>query len=48
MKIHIATRRIDALNPFVRFRSAITGQYVSRWYALLNPAHTVREKRWLK
>lgn len=44
--IHIATRRIDALKPWYVFRSAITGQFVSRWYALLNPAHTVKERRW--
>lgn len=38
-------RKRDVLNPFVRFRSAITGQYVTRLYALLNPSTTVSERR---
>ena len=38
-------RRRDALKPWLAFRSAITGQYVSRLYALLHPAETVSEKR---
>lgn len=37
-------RRIDALNPRYRFRSAVTGLFVSRWYALLHPRETVRER----
>ena len=38
-------RKRDVLNPRYRFRSAITGQYVSRLYALLHPATTVRERK---
>lgn len=30
--------------PRYRWRSAITGRYVSRVYALLNPATTVKER----
>jgi hypothetical protein len=37
-------RRRDALKPGYRFRSAITGEFVSRWYALLHPATTVKER----
>lgn len=40
------TRRRDVLKLGYRFRSAITGQYVSRLYALLHPATTVSEKVW--
>lgn len=39
-------RRRDVLRPSLRFRSAITGRYVSRWYALLHPATTIKERRW--
>jgi hypothetical protein len=42
--IQHAIRRRDALKPGLRFRSAITGQYVSRLFALLHPATTVSEK----
>lgn len=42
--IHIATKRIDAFKPGYRFRSAVTGKYVSRWYALLFPRETVKER----
>ena len=38
-------RRRDALNWRLRFRSAITGRYVSRLYALLHPATTIAERR---
>lgn len=38
------TRRRDALNPYYRFRSAVTGEFVSRFYALLHPASTVKER----
>lgn len=38
-------KKRDVLNPRLRFRSAITGQYVSRVYALLNPSTTVSERR---
>lgn len=44
--IHGNIRKRDLFNPRIRFRSAITGQYVARWYALLHPAFTVSEKRW--
>jgi hypothetical protein len=37
---HIAA----VLNPAYRFRSAVTGEFVSRAYALLHPSTTVREK----
>lgn len=37
-------RRRDVLNPRYRFRSAVTGQYVSRWYALLHPRETMKER----
>lgn len=36
--------RLDALKPRWRFRSAVTGLFVSRAYALLWPAQTVRER----
>lgn len=37
---------IDRLRkgPRYRFRDAVTGKYVSRVYALLNPTTTVRER----
>lgn len=41
-------RRRDVLKPWLVFRSASTGRYVSRLYALLHPAGTVSEKRWPK
>lgn len=44
--IHTNTKRTDALKPWYVFRSAMTGRYVSRLFALLNPAHTVKERRW--
>ncbi|WP_267900619.1 hypothetical protein [Aurantiacibacter spongiae] len=37
-------KRRDVLKPHYRFRSAITGQYVSRLYALLHKDTTVRER----
>lgn len=39
-------KRRDALKPWLVFRSSITGQYVSRLFALMNPATTVSERRW--
>lgn len=37
--------RIKALlSPRWRFRSAVTGAFVSRVYALLHPRETVRER----
>ena len=38
-------RRRDAFRPSLRFRSAISGRYVSRAYALLWPQHTVSERK---
>jgi hypothetical protein len=32
------------LSPHWRFRSAVTGEYVSKAYALLHPRTTVRER----
>jgi hypothetical protein len=32
------------LSPRWRFRSAVTGEYVSKAYALLHPRETVRER----
>lgn len=40
--------RRDVLKPWLVFRSAITGRYVDRLYALINPSLTVAEKRWRK
>lgn len=39
-------KRRDVLKFWLVFRSAVTGQYVSRVYALLNPRFTVSERRW--
>lgn len=44
MTITSPVRRRDVLKPGYVFRSAITGQYVSRLFALLHPAHTVKER----
>lgn len=33
-----------ALSPHWRFRSAITGEFVSKAYALLHPTTTVKER----
>lgn len=41
---HEPTRRRDTLNPRFRFRDARTGLFVSRFYALLWPQYTVRER----
>lgn len=38
-------KKRDVLKPWLVFRSAITGQFVSRIYALLNPHTTVSERR---
>ena len=43
--LHKPIRRRDVLKPWLAFRSAITGEYVSRAYALLHPASTVSERR---
>lgn len=40
------TRRLDVLKPWLVFRSSVTGQYVSRAYALLHPDTTYSHKRW--
>lgn len=41
----IPTRRRDTLKPWLVFRDAITGRYVSRIYAFMNPNICVGEKR---
>lgn len=38
-------RRRDVLNMKLVFRSAITGRFVSRMFALLHPETTVSERR---
>lgn len=38
-------KRHDVLKPWYVFRSAITGKYVTRLFALLHPNETVRERR---
>lgn len=43
--IHEPIRRRDVLKPWLAFRSAITGEYVSRAFALLHPDTTVSERR---
>ncbi len=37
-------KRRHALNPYRRFRDAVTGRFVSRLYAVLHPATTVSER----
>jgi hypothetical protein len=44
MLVHTIRRR-DVLRPSLRFKSAITGRYVPRWYALLHPSTTFSERR---
>lgn len=39
------TRKRDVLKPWIVFRDAVTGLFVSRIYALLHPATTVSERR---
>lgn len=38
------TKRRDVFKRGIRFRSAVTGRYVSRAYALLWPRQTVSER----
>lgn len=38
-------KKRDALKPWLIFRSAIDGRFVSRIYALLNPSTTVSERK---
>ena len=38
-------KKRDAFKPWMQFRSAIDGRFVSRLYALLNPHTTVSERR---
>lgn len=45
MNVHQPFRRRHVLNPFLRFRSAVTGLYVTRLFALLHPETTVSERR---
>jgi hypothetical protein len=40
----VIKRTIALLSPHWRFRSAVTGAFVSKAYALLHPSTTVREK----
>lgn len=40
--------RLDALKPKWRFRSAVTGFFVSRFFALLHPKETVKERIYRK
>jgi hypothetical protein len=37
-------RRRDVLNPRYRFRSAVTGLFVTRLFALLHPRETMKER----
>lgn len=37
-------RIVGLISPRYRFRSAVTGLYVSKAYALLHPRETVRER----
>jgi hypothetical protein len=39
-----ATRRRDVFDPRYRFRSAVTGEFVTRWFALRHPRECVRER----
>lgn len=44
MLIGERARRLDAFKPRYVFRSAVTGRYVRRWFALLFPSECVRER----
>lgn len=47
MKVSEPVRRRDVFKRSYVFRSAVTGQFVSRAYALLFPRETVKERvRW--
>jgi hypothetical protein len=37
-------RTIGLLSPRYRFRSAVTGEWVSKSFALLHPMTTIRER----
>ncbi len=37
-------RAIGLLSPSYRFRSSVTGSFVTKVYALLHPSTTVRER----
>jgi hypothetical protein len=37
-------RIVGLVSPSYKFRSSITGQYVSKAYALIHPRTTVRER----
>lgn len=43
MLVHTIRRR-DVLNPRYRFRSAVTGEFVTRLFALLHPRETMKER----
>lgn len=38
-------KKRDILKPWLKFRDAETGRYVTRFYALMNPKTTVGERR---
>lgn len=38
------TRRRDVFKRRYKFRSAVTGQYVSRWFAFKHPRETIKER----
>lgn len=44
MTVATPVRRRDVLKPGYVFRSAITGQFVTRLFALLHPKSTMKEK----
>ncbi len=46
LMINQPIKKRDVLKPWLIFRSAIDGRYVSRAYALLHPDTTVSERRW--
>jgi hypothetical protein len=41
-------RKRDVLKPWLVFRSAVTGRYVGRLFALQYPESTISERRWGK
>ena len=40
----VMSRVVGLVSPSYRFRSAVTGMFVSKAYALIHPATTVRER----
>lgn len=41
-------KRRDVLKPWLQFRSAVTGKFVSRLFALKHPETTYSTRRWRK